>query len=115
MQTITTVASSINGNQVLNAADTTMVCIMGVGVVFVVLLCTIFICSLMSWFFKNQHTNANAEKNAQTAVQPATAQPVFQQTAVPQNNEFIAAISAAIAEDSGTDINAIKIISIKKI
>ena len=102
MQTITTVASSINGNQVLNAADTTMVCIMGVGVVFVVLLCTIFICSLMSWFFKNQHTNANAEKNSQPAVQPATAQ-------------FIAAISAAIAEDSGTDTNAIKIISIKKV
>ena len=28
---------------------------------------------------------------------------------------IVAAISAAIAEDSGTDINAIKIISIKKI
>jgi len=82
------------------------VVLMGVGVVFVGLVSLIIICTLLGYvvraFEKGKKPSA-----AQTA--PAT-----QSAPIENKQELIAAIAAAIAEDLGEDVSAIKILSIKK-
>lgn len=85
---------------------------MGLGTVFVGLICIILLCKILgavcSLIEKNQ--------NVQTGPAPK-AVPVAKATeAVSANRqEIIAAIGAAIAEECSVDVNAIRIISIKKI
>ena len=67
------------------------VVLMGLGTVFAGLLCIILLVTLMSWV-----CNRTA---APSAVMPS----------------MMAAIAASIAEDMGTDISAIRIVSIKKV
>lgn len=67
------------------------VVLMGLGTVFAGLLCIILLVTLMSWV-----CNRTA---APSAVTPS----------------MMAAIAASIAEDMGTDISAIRIVSIKKV
>ncbi len=81
------------------------VVLMGVGTVFIGLICIILLVSLMSWLCRK------FEKKAPAAVAPS---------AVPQRQaanggEIIAAISSAIAEELGTDVSAIRITSIKRV
>ncbi len=81
---------------------------MGVGTVFIGLVCIVFICMIMSAviraFSKKEapKTEVKSVKNAQPA-------------AIPNKQEFIAAVSAAIAEDMGTDITGIRILSVKQL
>lgn len=88
-------------------ADNWLVVGLGVGTVFVGLICIIFICSIMSVIIR---------KCAKPEAKTAPAAPVVTGTQViPNRREFIAAVSAAIAEDMGTDIEAIRIVSVKKL
>ena len=90
----------------------------------------IFICSKLSTFLlrynygtilldesKKKDRNKNKEDDADASAALAAAPAVANAQAEPIANkqEFIAAVSAAIAEDMGTDISAIRIKSIKKI
>ena len=84
------------------------VVLMGLGTVFAGLLCIILLVTLMSWVC-NRTSAPSAAPRAMTA--PAAAAPA--QGAVTPS--MMAAISAAIAEDMGTDISAIRIVSIKKV
>lgn len=78
---------------------------MGLGTVFVGLVCIIIICKIMSLFF------ANKKVQEETKIQPAVAaEPVTE-----NRQEILAAVSAAVAEDMGTDVSAIRILSFKKI
>lgn len=82
------------------------VCLMGIGTVFVGLVCIILLVTLMSYVCR---------KSDAKSVSPA---PVAAPTDAPKpaiRPELIAAVSAAIAEDMGTDISAIRIISMKQI
>ena len=82
------------------------VCLMGIGTVFVGLVCIILPVTLMSYVCR---------KSDAKSVAPA---PVAVPTDAPKSAirpELIAAVSAAIAEDMGTDISAIRIISMKQI
>lgn len=82
------------------------VCLMGIGTVFVGLICIILLVILMSYVCR---------KSDAKSVAPAS---VAVPTDVPKSAiqpELIAAVSAAIAEDMGTDISAIRIISMKQI
>ena len=82
------------------------VCLMGIGTVFVGLVCIILLVTLMSYVCR---------KSDARSVAPA---PVTVPTDAPKpaiRPELIAAVSAAIAEDMGTDISAIRIISMKQI
>ena len=82
------------------------VCLMGIGTVFVGLVCIILLVTLMSYV---------CCKSDAKSVAPA---PVAVPTDAPKSAirpELIAAVSAAIAEDMGTDISAIRIISMKQI
>ena len=77
------------------------VVLMGICTVFIGLICIIAIVSIMGAICRK-------------LVKPTQAMPA----AVPQQGttpEMIAAVAAAIAEDMGTDVSAIRITSIKKI
>lgn len=79
---------------------------MGLGVVFVGLISIIILCYIVSAIGRAAGGNDTAD-----------AKQVPVQTAAPIQNrqEVIAAVAAAAAEDMGTDISAIRILSFKKI
>lgn len=94
----------------------TFVVLMGLGIVFIGLICIIFVCMLMSALVrrfekKPAQTQQAVAQNA-VANAPASA-PV--NTAIPNRGELAAAIAAAISEYSGKDISGIRILSIKKL
>ena len=80
------------------------VCLMGRGTVFFGLVCLTVLTTLLGRICgRKQHAAPAAAISA-----PAAAPAVNQQ-------QLIAAVSAAIAEDLGTDITGIRILSIKKV
>ncbi len=85
------------------------VCAMGIGTVFVGLICLIIICKIVGLF-------CNIGKKEQTAAAPAVAAatPAVADS-IPNKQELIAAVSAAVAEELGTDVSAIRITSFKKL
>ena len=83
------------------------VCLMGLGTVFVGLVCIILLVTLMSLVCRS-----TGEKPAPTPAAPAAPAGAPK---VGTSPELIAAVSAAIAEEMGTDISAIRIISMKQI
>lgn len=107
-------AAAIDGSSSLGLGDSLFVCLMGVGVVFIALVCVVLICKLMSLFFKKEQS---ADKSAVPAASVAPAAAPVQSGAVApeKRSEFIAAISAAIADDLGTDVDGIRIVSVKKL
>ena len=84
------------------------VCLMGICTVFIGLICIIVLVSAMSAVVR--------------ATDQAMAKPAPAVTAVPAADRdqvsppaMVAAVSAAIAEEMGTDISAIRIVSFKKV
>ena len=84
------------------------VVLMGVGTVFFGLICIIFLSTAMSRI-------CMALKKTPAAAPAEAAAPAAAQTAAPNRQEMIAAIAAAIAEELGTDISGIRILSVNKI
>ena len=82
------------------------VVVMGLVTVFVVLTLIIVLCSLLGLMFRGSGKKKEAEQKS--AVAPVTDE-------IPNRPEFVAAVSAAIAEMSGTDASAIRILSVKKL
>ena len=82
------------------------VCVIGMGIVFLGLLGLVLLCQLLGSVCKL----AESKK----AVVPANAASASI-TEIPNKQEFIAAVSVAIAEEMGEDISAIRITSIRKI
>ena len=80
------------------------VCLMGMGTVFFGLICLIGLTALMGRIIG---------RNQQAAVPAAV--PAAPVAAEPNRQELVAAISAAIAEELGTDITGIRIHSMKKL
>ncbi len=91
-------------------ANNAFVVLMGIGTVFAGLIALIIICKLMGLFFAGTNNNANEQpvKAAPTAA-PAVAEEI------PNRQEMVAAISAVLAEELGTDVSAIRIHSIKRV
>lgn len=81
----------------------------GLGTVFVGLICLILICYIMSAVIK-LFAGDNKKEEAKPAqpVAPAV-------SAIPNKGEFAAAIAVAIAEDLGTDVTGIRIKSVKRV
>jgi len=89
-----------------------LACVMGMGVVFVGLICLVVLTSLLGAFCRAiQKKPAEAPVKAAPAAAPAA--PVSQE--IPNRQQFIAAVSAAIAEDLGADVSAIRILSVEKL
>ncbi len=86
------------------------ICIMGMGIVFFGLICIVLLCTAMSAVFRRSpEKQKDAEKDDQKF------SPVSAEVDAPDRQQLLAAISAAIAEDMGTDLSAIRIVSFKKI
>ena len=90
----------------------TFVVVLGVGTVFIGLICLILLCKIIGLLCGS----ANKEKEPASAIVPTAAIPTIAVNQTIENRqEIIAAVSAAIAEELGTDISAIRILSFKKI
>lgn len=88
------------------------VCVMGVGTVFIGLVCLIVLCSVMSAVYRkfSHHSAPVAEPVAAAAPAPGAGS-----AEIPNRQQFVAAVSAVIAEEMGTDVSKLRILSIKKI
>ena len=84
------------------------VCAMGVGVVFIGLVCIIGLVELMNFLCGKF---AKPQKSAPAVVDAQPAAP----GEIPDRQEIIAAVCAAVAEENGTDISAIRVLSFKEI
>lgn len=84
------------------------VCLMGLGTVFFGLICLIVLTTIMGKIAGGRAAPASA---APAAAVPAAAPAA----AEPNRQELVAAVSAAIAEELGTDITGIRIVSMKKL
>ena len=89
---------------------------MGMGTVFIGLICIILLIKVMSLIINGVAKDEAAKPAERTASPVAPAAPAVPVPAeIPNRAEFVAAVSAAIAEDLGTDISKIQIVSIKRI
>lgn len=79
------------------------VVLLGLGTVFAGLLCIILLITVMSWLC------------SRTAPKAAAPVPAVNGGSGGVTPAMIAAVSAAIAEDMGTDVSAIRIVSMKKV
>ena len=80
------------------------VCLMGMGTVFFGLICLIALTTLLGRLCAAQQPAAASAPAPAAPAAPTANQP-----------ELIAAVSAAIAEELGTDITGIRILSIKRV
>ena len=95
------------------------VVLMGLGTVMFGLVCLVFICWLMGLLVRSigpkKAVPATPDtKTAAPAAAPAPAAPAVRVAPchIPNRGGFVAAVSAAIAEDLGTDVSKLKILSI---
>ncbi len=84
-----------------------MVICMGIGTVFVGLICIIILCNIVGSFF------AKSKKPSDSA--PAKITAATQNNTIENRQEIIAAVTAACAEDMGKDVSALRVISFKKL
>lgn len=105
-----TAVQSAAGNDIA----TWFVVVMGIGIVFIGLVCLILLITAMGAIMKRVNAKQEAEHAAALAAMPAApAVPV--ETGIPNRSELVAAISVALAEELGTDVKAIRIHSIKRV
>ncbi|MDE6996690.1 MAG: OadG family protein [Oscillospiraceae bacterium] len=87
------------------------VILMGVGIVFIGLICIILLSMAMSAICRSM----GDQTPAPPAAAAAPAAPAAQSDAIPNRQAMIAAIAVAIAEELGTDPSGIRILSVKKL
>lgn len=91
-----------------------LVCVLGVSVVFIGLVCIVILCKIMGILVAMSEKNETAK--TETAVSPVAAKPAASVSPDPgPRGEIVAAIAAVLAEELGEDISAIRILSLKKI
>ena len=86
------------------------VCIMGMSVTFIGLTCLILLTVVMGKIVRNLGGAETPVKAPAGPIPPAPAA-----AAIPNRQELIAAISVALAEEMGTDVTGIRILSMKKV
>ena len=85
------------------------VCLMGIGTVFIGLICIVFICKLQSVILKafskpQQNKGGIAAASASTPMLTGK-----------EKTKIVAGVCACIAEELGTDASNIKVLSFKKV
>lgn len=93
----------------MNEIPNWFVVVMGMAVVFVGLICIVIICKIMSGV-----CNIGSDKKTGNAT-PAAAPAAVPQPVIENRQEILAAVCAAAAEELGTDISAIRVLSFKKL
>ena len=97
---------------------TWFVCVLGVGVVFIGLVLLIAIVSLSNWLLDKieQRKTSSISKTSASLKNVSQNQTSSNQNVKIENKqEILAAVCAAVAEENGTDISAIRVISFKKL
>ena len=87
------------------------VILMGIGVVFIGLVCIILLSMAMSAVCRSMGDKTPAAP----AAAAAPAAPAASTAAIPNRQAMVAAIAVAVAEEMGTDPAGIRILSIKKL
>ena len=87
------------------------VVLMGIGTVFFGLICIIVLCMAMSAICRSMGGPAPAVP----APAPVPAAPAVRNDEIPNRQAVIVAISVALAEELGTDVSGIRILSLKKL
>ena len=82
---------------------------LGLGTVFFGLICIIFICSIFGKIFASTSKKAGADVKQTAPVQASN------ELSAEEKGAVVAAVSAVIAEELGTDVSALRIHSFKKI
>ena len=91
-----------------NEVSNLFVCLMGMGVTFVGLICLIFLSQIMGAICQRLR-RSEPSKAEQAAV------PVSAVETIPNRGAMVAAVSAVLAEVLGTEVSAIRILSFRKI
>lgn len=106
----------------LNATATSdlTVCILGVGIVFAGLIAIIILCKILGAVCQiSEKIGANEGEKNNTATTAGAVHNVSSASntpaEIPNRGETVAAIATAIAEELGTDVSAIRILSIEKL
>lgn len=106
------------GTQLLTAAQPSvwLLTFLGIAVVFVGLVLIVGIvillnkiCDLAKQLGKSEDTAKAPAAPAQSAAAPAAPAPI------PNREEIVAAVCAAVAEEEGVDISALRVLSFKKL
>ena len=87
------------------------VCIMGMGIVFIGLICIVFICMFISFCVTRMEKGENSsDSGAGTAAAAA-------ETELPaeEKRKVVAGVCAAIAEELGPDVTNIRVLSFKRV
>ncbi len=87
----------------------TFVCLMGMGTVFIGLICIVIICNIMSVVMKRF-----SKQPAQTAPVAAPT-PAEANVPIQDKQAIIAGTCAVIAEELGTDVSNIRVLSFKRV
>ena len=91
------------------------VCLMGIGTVFIGLICIIILVSVMSAVIRKTD-KVMAKPDKADSFDPAKAnEMVIHKSNDNITPELVAAVSAVIAEEMGTDVSAIRILSLRKV
>jgi len=90
---------------------TWVVCLIGVAVVFLGLIALIGVIEIMNRICDKLASKKATVTEAPKAAPAAPAAPA----AVENRSEIVAAVCAAVAEENGTDISAIRVVSFKKL
>lgn len=94
----------------MESLSNTFVILMGLGTVFFGLVCIILLCYLMSYVVQKI-----SKPTPVAPVSTPAAQPTPAKSTITNREEFIAAVSSVIAEELGTDVSAIRILSVKEL
>ena len=93
-----------------------VVSLIGFSVVFFGLACIIGLVELMTLICNKLLEGGSKKKAAKKSVEAPAAAPVqATATTIENRGEILAAVCAAVAEEEGTDISAIRVISFKKV
>ncbi|MBQ3053427.1 MAG: OadG family protein [Clostridia bacterium] len=93
----------------VNIVEVLTSCGIGIATVFVGLVAIILICKIMGTI-----CSAVIKDEPKAEIKKAISESA-QTTDIPNKQEFIAAVSAAIAEELGTEFNGFRILSVKKL
>lgn len=89
------------------------VVLLGISTVFVGLICIIVLCKILGVCCQLLSKKESGEDTVAPSPVAPTASPM--PAVIPNRRETVAAIAVAIAEDLGTDVSAIRVLSIEQL
>ena len=84
------------------------VCVLGIGTVFLGLICIILLCKITSALCSSMPKKSEVKTSTDAKPVSASVAPIA------NKQEIVAAICAVIAEECGTDVKNIKVVSFKR-